>query len=248
VADVGQVYNHWLTGMSKNRKALIGNLDDFYGAVATRSEHFHEERKAADLHEATQFTVFDYIDPDENRLSDVIQDLLDPSGKHGQGALFLSSFLDAIGAPRGATRPPCRVKREDCTLYCTNYQRRIDITLEFSAFGIGIENKPWAFEGEDQLKDYSLHLRHKYRQRFMLVYLSGDGTGPTSLNKTDLAVLKAAKQFKSLAYPTGLHHWLERCCRECKADRVRWFLENFVDYVRHFELAETDEESLHEND
>src|SRR5689334_577177 len=144
--------------MFKNKKALNGALDEFYKAVETRSEHFHEKRKAADLREATQFTVFDYIQRDENRLSDVIYNLLDPSGKHGQGTLFLNSFLEAIGAPPSATRSHCRVKREDCTLYCANFQRRIDITLEFSAFGIGIENKPWADEGDDQLKDYSLHL------------------------------------------------------------------------------------------
>jgi len=235
--------------MSKNRRALIGALNDLYGGVGTRSERFHAERKAADLREATRFTVFDYIDPDENRLSDVIHDLLDPSGKHGQGTLFLSSFLEAIGAPPIAVRSACKVKREDCTLYCANFQRRIDITLEFSAFGIGIENKPWAREGEDQLKDYSLHLRQKYRQRFMLVYLSGDGSGPTSLSRSDLAALKAAKQFRTLAYPTGLHHWIERCCRECKADKVRWFLQGFADYVKKtFEFAEPDEESPHETD
>jgi hypothetical protein len=242
VADVERAYNHWLTRMFKNRKLFIGALDEFYGAVATRSERFHKKRKAADHREATQFTVFDYIEPDENRLSDVIHDLLDPSGKHGQGTLFLNSFLGAIGAPHDATRSHCRVKREDCTLYCANFQRRIDITLDFSAFGIGIENKPWADEGDDQLKDYSLHLRHKFRQRFMLVYLSGDGSAPTSLSRAELAALKAAKQFKSLAYSTGLHHWLEQCCRECRADRVRLFLENFADYVKKgFELAEGDE-------
>ena len=32
------------------------------------------------------FNVFDAIRPDENRLSDILRDLLDPRGAHGQGA------------------------------------------------------------------------------------------------------------------------------------------------------------------
>jgi hypothetical protein len=233
--------------MFSERKALTTALSDYYRTVATRIERFQKVRKKADLYEATRFSAFDYIDRDENRLSDVIHDLLDPSGRHGQGTLFLYLFLEAIGVAPESVHPPFRVKREDCTLYCASFQRRIDITLELGDFGVGIENKPWASEGQEQLKDYCLHLRQKYAQRFMLVYLSGDGSRPTSINRTDLAALQAAKQFKSLAFPTGLHRWLERCSHGCKADKVRWFLSDFAEYVKKgFELIDADEEPIHE--
>ncbi|MGD1095879.1 MAG: PD-(D/E)XK nuclease family protein [Bryobacteraceae bacterium] len=232
--------------MFKDRKALIAALDEFYGSVATRIEQFQEESRAADLYEATGFTVFDYIDPNENCLSDVIYDLLDPSGKHGQGRVFQDLLLEAIGVQHESVRLPFRVKREDCTLYCASPERRIDITLEVAGFGIGIENKPFHYEAEDQLKDYSLHLRQKYGQRFMLVYLSGDGSRPDSIDQADLGLLRKNNQFKNLAYPTGLCHWLERCVQECKAEKVRWFLEEFAEYVKTFELAEDYEEPIHE--
>jgi hypothetical protein len=34
---------------------------------------------------ASSFNVFTLIEPDENKLSDIIADLLDPQGRHGQG-------------------------------------------------------------------------------------------------------------------------------------------------------------------
>jgi len=233
--------------MFKDRKALVTALDEFYRTVATRIEQFQGERQAADLYEAAGFNVFGYIDPNENCLSDVIHDLLDPSGKHGQGRLFLDLFLEAIGLEPESVHPPFRVKREDHTLYCSSPERRIDITLEAGDWGIGIENKPFSDEAADQLKDYSLHLRRKYGQRFTLAYLSGDGSEPTSLSTTDLAMLQAAQQFTSLAYRIGLHEWLERCTQACKAEKVRWFLRDFAEYVNtneYFEPIEAEEESI----
>jgi len=243
------VYNHRVIGMFKERGALITALDEFYGTIADRVGRFQKEREGADRCQASSFTAFTYIDPDENRLSDIIRDLLDPCGKHGQGRLFLDLFLDAIGVPPESVHLPFRVKREDRTLYCASPERRIDITLELGDFGVGIENKPFAREEKDQLKDYWAHLRRRYPQRFMLVYLSGDGSEPTSLSKIDLATLRRAKQFRILAYRTDLHRWLEGCYRDCRADKVRWFLQDLAKYVqrnKQFELAEADEDPIRE--
>ncbi len=225
-------------------KTLAATLDAFYEATRSRLDHFQVERQRIERCEAPRFNVFDNIDPDENFLSAVIHDLLDPLGKHGQGTLFLDTFLEAIGIPPERIFSPFRVKQEDQTLYCSSPARRIDITLEAGDWGIGIENKPFAMEGREQLKDYWVHLRRKYGQRYVLVYLSGDGSEPLSLSGDDLSALRAAGQFKSLAYPTDLYRWLDRCCHDCKADKVRWFLLDFAAFVsRRFELAEADKES-----
>ena len=52
-----------------------------------------------------------------------------------------------------------QVKREDRTHYNENQSRRIDITVDFEGFGIGIENKLWAGEQEYQLKGLLLSSR-----------------------------------------------------------------------------------------
>lgn len=62
--------------------------------------------------------------------------------------------------------------REDSTAYIVNNQRRIDITLNFeNKFEIGIENKPWDKEQENQLQDYEKHLRKKVREEVALTKL-----------------------------------------------------------------------------
>src|SRR5579863_809255 len=227
-----------------DRNDLRNALDAYYGSLKLRLDQFEAERYKLDRSEATRFSVFDYIDPDENALSRVLSDLLDPTGKHGQGTVFLMTFLEMIGVPSEAIRPPLRVKREDPTLYSDNFGRRIDITLKVGDLGIGIENKPWAEEGEHQLKDYMVHLRRKYGDRYVLVYLSGDGSAPVSLGNADLAAMEAAGTLKTLAYPTHVHAWLERCCEDCKAERVRWFLRDLIQFVESkFELVELSEET-----
>ncbi|MGE5571147.1 MAG: PD-(D/E)XK nuclease family protein [Rhodospirillales bacterium] len=219
--------------------ALRTTLEAFYETVRRRLDQFRQTERS----EAPRFSIFEYIDPDENFLSSVIHDLLNPLGKHGQGSLFLQAFLEIIDFPLECVRHSVRVKREDPTLYCSSPARRIDITVEGDDWCIGIENKPFATEGRKQLKDYWIHLRRKYGEQYRLVYLSGDGSEPVSIGSDDLNELRAAGKFKKLAYPTDLHRWLRRCCDDCEAGKVRWFLLDFAAFVsRGFELAEDDTE------
>ena len=231
----------------QDRTTLKAEIANYYEAISTRLNRFHVDHQEKERSEAPRFNVFSYIEPDENSLSDVIRDLLDPSGSHGQGHVFLMSFLEMIGVPPESNRPPYRIKREDRTLYSDSFERRIDITLEVDDLGIGIENKPWAEEGNDQLKDYMIHLRRKYGDRCLLVYLSGDGSAPTSLGPSDLAALGAAGTLKTLAYPLHVHQWLERCAQECKADKLRYFLFDLIAFVEdQFELVESEKEEIRE--
>src|ERR1051326_3811380 len=96
------------------RVALAG----FYATLTPRLDKARAYRLELDRYKATRFNVFDYVRPDENRLSDILHDLLDPSGTHGQGAIFLNCFLEMIGGPPEFIQPPYSVKREDRTLYC----------------------------------------------------------------------------------------------------------------------------------
>ena len=226
-------------GLLADNESLNSALTEFYGTVATRLKFFQQAQRDVDLYLATRFSVFDYVDPDENQLSDIIGDLLNPEGKHGQADLFLNLFLSAIDPKLVYLKTPVKVLREDPTCYCNSFQRRIDLTLDFGSFGIGIENKPWANEGIDQLKDYREHLDRKYRGDFHLVYLSGDGSDPVSLTKGDLESLRSAGRFHKLSYPTEVVRWLESCRRDCKAQKVQTFLEDLTKYVEdHFETTE----------
>jgi PD-(D/E)XK nuclease superfamily len=133
------------------------------------------------------------------------------------------------------------VKREERT----QASRRIDITIRLDGFVIGIENKPWAYESENQLHDYWVDLRKRFGKNCMLVYLSGDGSDPATLRRRALTNLRSTGQFKTLAYSTDLRQWLEQCHEECEAERVRWFLRDLADYAsQKFNLTEVPDSDL----
>jgi hypothetical protein len=220
----------------------------FFTDLEFRLEVARASKRHLDRYLASDFDVFRYISPDENRLSDILVDLLNPDGLHGQRDLFLREFLRRISADANRYDADLNrynlskfrgVVREDAARYIIASQRRIDITIDFGNAAIGIENKPWAGEQPDQLRDYAAHLAKKYRENFLLVYLSGDGSAPQTLPKQQQDDLRKNGRFGILTYRLDLHPWLESCAKECEAEKVRWFLRDFTAYVaREFPIPE----------
>jgi hypothetical protein len=151
---------------------LESQVAHFFADLQFRLEIAHTSKRHLDRYLASDFDVFRYILPDENRLSDILADLLKPNGLHGQGDLFLREFLKVVGTKpeQFLPRNVRHVMREDMTHHIMASHRRIDITIDFGVAGIGIENKPWAGEQPDQLRDYAAHLAKKYRDNFVLIY------------------------------------------------------------------------------
>lgn len=208
------------------------SLDNFFSNLRFRMDIFQQTKKQTDVYLASDFNVFDYIYPDENQISDIIRDLLDPEGKHGQGDLFFKEFLNLIGKSEIYTTQKVNLIRENPTTYILKSQRRIDITIDFDdKYGIGIENKPWAAEQEDQLKDYREHLKKKYKDNYFLIYLSGSESPPMSIEQGEREALEREGKFITLFYPFEFKNWLELCYKECKAEKIRLFLRDFIDYV-----------------
>jgi hypothetical protein len=197
-----------------------------------------EEIRRNELLHATRFNVFGYIRPDENRLSDIIADLLDPRGTHGQGDAFLRLFGTELGVELPDELGRATVTREEPTTLLTNPLRRIDVVVDFGSSGLAIENKPWAGEQVDQIKDYIDQLRRRYGGRFVLVYLTGDGSPPPSVPPDALSRLEREGRFRLMPFPTGFSAWLDACADRCQAEPVRWLLQQFRRYVRdEFRLA-----------
>ena len=216
------------------------SLDNFFSNLRFRLDIFQQTKKQTDVYLASDFNVFDYMYPYENLLSDIIRDLLDSEGRHGQGDIFFKEFLKLIGKSENYKTQKVNLIREDPTTDIIKSQRRIDITIDFEGkYGIGIENKPWAGEQEDQLKDYREHLKKKYTDNYFLIYLSGNGSPPTSLEPTLRDALESEGKSRTVSYPFEFKNWLESCYKECKAEKVRWFLRDFIEYVeRNFKIQE----------
>ena len=211
-------------------ESLAPNLERFASNFQYRMKLLSDTRVHTDRLLATRYNVFDYIRPNENRLSDIIRDLLDPNGFHGQGDNFLREFI-TVTCAHPPTWTSCRLHRENTTSLIENHLRRIDVLIDFGKFGIAIENKPWAGDQEDQIGDYVKHLERRFAGRFVIVYLSASGSRPTSINAPAAQQLLRAKRLVLTAYPGHFRGWLMNCYKNCAAEKVRWFLLDFVAYI-----------------
>ena len=184
------------------------------------------------------FNVFDWIQPKESDLSDILRDLLDPQGSHGQGGIFLRLALDELFKLSSAAKHT-EFSRSVVIREAPTYEgRRIDILIDPGTRlgSIAIENKPWAEEGEDQLEDYANYLRQRHsEQSFCLIFLHGPDSEPKSLKPETRRMLESQTCFQTIPYysssGTSLHQWIVRCAEICQAEPVRWFLRDFASYV-----------------
>ena len=221
-------------------------LEKFSSSLHQKLRIYQKEKQRWDRFLSTDFNVIsEFIRPNENRLSDIIACLLDANGSHGQQGKFLDAFLrclfepDRVAELSGKQR---QVRREDPTYYNDeNQHRRIDITIDFKDVGIGIENKPWAGEGDGQLEAYYSHLRRKYKNKeFRLVFITPDGRNPKFINK---GLIEEDKLY-CLSYRSNILEWIEECWQLCESDRFRWFLRDFREYIHNaFPLPFTIEEN-----
>jgi hypothetical protein len=161
------------------------HLKRFFSAVGSRVAIAEKKQRQRDRKEATGFNVFDLIYPDENKLSDILADLLDPKGNHGQGDLFLRLLFKQLelGSDAKLTKD-ATVHREAPTHGIQKYLRRIDVLVEAGIL-LAIENKVDSIEQHEQVKDYLEHLRYCTQVRpapSMLIYLTPDGRPPESIS------------------------------------------------------------------
>lgn len=197
---------------------------------------------------APHFTSFQFISPDENSLSDIIAQFLDPNGRHGQRDVFLKSLLARLGM-KGESTSGVTVKRE---AYVLDRGGFIDILLEAPKWRIVIENKPWAGDQDKQLERYWTHItRGEFNPaRCRLVYLSANGQQPSaySLSKKlrDELSLGPARLYgislgplgdeavQLASYPTqSFDEIIQEWVALARPANVQQFLHDFGDYINN---------------
>jgi len=221
-------------------------LESFFGHLDYRLKLHEKTNSAVQPLLASRFNVFDFIAPDENRLSDILACLLDPEGVHSQGGVFLEGFLHHVCDLKFSVRNVERVivRREERTGLIERNRRRLDILIDVEGFipedcfGVGIENKPWAGEQPEQMSDYLKQLRGKYGNRFRLLYLSASGDEPESIPQSERLALRKSGHLVCSSY-ISLLTWLELCETSIVSDKVRWFVRDFFAYL-HSQFIEED--------
>ena len=231
----------------------------FFTELAPRLETAKALEAELDRHLARRFNVLEYVRTDELGLSNIIADLLNPRAPHGQGTLFLETFLKSLG------KLPFRPNLNDGRISVLvekekviTGNRRIDIYVKIDSGAaphcLAIENKPYAEDQENQVKDYLKYLKNVYRDRFVLIYLSQKGKGPSNRSistaelgkwKGRLAILPyctvasvrnydvqedQADDFEEFRLTNSLADWFHECRKSCEVDRLRWFLRDAEEF------------------
>ena len=221
------------------------HLLNFYSVLEERLKSYREAKQRLDRFLSTDFNVFkwffEWTKWKEDFLSDIIADMLNPAGSHGQDRIFLDAFLH-LDAIRRHIKPndldsllkqQPHVTCESYTVYIENSRRRIDILVDFKNFGLGIENKPWAVDQENQVQDYSRNLQKNFKGKFCLVYITPDGCDPSGKSITARRLRRMKKNGKLIcaSYSNDILEWVRECCQLCESDKFRWFLRDFMDYI-----------------
>lgn len=244
--------------MAASHAAALATIDQselatYFSTLGHHIGHAARQQEQFDRVKATKFNVFGLIEPDENKLSDIIANLLDSAGNHGQGALFLRLFLKRLKLEHfGNNFTNARVRREAPTTGIKKYRRRMDVLVEAGVV-VAIENKVDSLEQKDQVSDYLKHLGSMAGEsrRAVLVYLTPNGRTPTSLSVEEVQNHIDRGTLCNWSYHTELRAWLDQCRVECRAKRIQFFLADFVGYIeshlRGKPETEEDEEDETEN-
>lgn len=182
----------------------------------------HKEFKTAyDKQLAFDFSLFNFFSTGENKYSEILAFFLDPVQPHGQGDVFLRAFLDYLGLQNVSTAE-VSVKCEQVI----DSNRRIDILISMKDFVIAIENKVWANDQSNQLKDYSGFLNRISNGNYLLLYLNPYGNDPTtnSISKEERSKLINEDKLRIIGYTDDIDHLLGQWVGLCQAERVRNFL------------------------
>ena len=247
--------------MGELRRAERSRHLEFFAELSLRLEAARALERELDRHLARRFNVFHYLSTIEVGLSRIIADLLNPEALHGQGTLFLRTLLDElteIDPPDLDTGFSRRISVVTERVITDN--RRLDISVEIpgsdGAYCIAFENKPYADDQPNQVRDYLCFLRREYADRFLLIYLSpmGQGPGEQSLPRGELREwegrlaimgyrgetdgidsedLAAEDRFEDFRVELSLAAWFSACRRRCEPDRLRWFLSEAEAFCRH---------------
>lgn len=208
---------------------MLHQLEVLLHEVALKVGSLNEAKKRFSAQLAPEFRIFDYLRTDEMGLSLCIASLLDPKGKHGQGTVFLDAFLTNFNSSLAweMDTKSCHVVTEKQA-----NGRRIDIYLEFPNGIIGIENKPWAGDQDNQLKDYATYINNAAGSRkWLLIYLCNSDPSENSITKIEREKLEMDGTFDRCDYDM-LIDWLHACACKSRATVVRVFIEELAKFIR----------------
>ncbi|HEX3628474.1 MAG TPA: PD-(D/E)XK nuclease family protein [Verrucomicrobiae bacterium] len=212
----------------------LSEFEKFFDEFHRRNTRAEQKRQAYDARNASHFNYFHLLDPDENKLSEVLAFLLDPNERHGQGPAFLKLLFTKLQVSIPAVNlGAATVRCEAHTYLIDNYCRRVDVLIDAGKI-VAIENKLSSSEQNNQVTDYLEHLARLAGRKgdAILIYLSPDGRLPDSTEPDKVRDLLSLGRLRCWSYQKELASWLEQCRQICQASRIRDLISDFLAYIK----------------
>ena len=211
-------------------------IEHFFTTLGTVTSGAREVGSRLALELGSDLNLLDLMRTDELGLSRLLAMLIDPNGAHGQGSVFLALFLDACGFDRMASDASEAV-RVECEVSLGGEAGRIDILINLPGGRvIGIENKPYALEGDAQLARYAKSLDESYGPGAHLVFVPGWSDRAWTITSEEIKRFESdGRRYRVLPWNGGDVHgvtaWLRRCEEKARAPKVRHLLADFADWA-----------------
>lgn len=188
----------------------------------------------------SQFNIFSIlnIESDELKHSLFIAELLNPSGRHGFGSLFLEIFLKTVSIT-DFDLDNVIVHTEKSIGNTTDKEGgRIDIFLkDKNNTTIVIENKIYASDQPQQLLRYHNYAKHNV----LYLNLNGDQPSEDSIKNKEV-LLKENEHFRIISYRTHIIEWLELCRKEAvQFPLLREGLLHYINIIKYLLGQSTNE-------
>tara|TARA_R110002096_G_scaffold135456_2_gene287328 strand:- start:244254 stop:245342 length:1089 start_codon:yes stop_codon:yes gene_type:complete len=205
---------------------------ELYSFFESKIDEYLNSFKTEDPNQASGFNMISPLmgdpkkDSFEVQLSSCIKYFLDPIENHNQGSEFLRIFLKSIGK---MDKELCQ-EQPTVVLEKKMKGRRIDISLSWPKFQIGMEFKIWTKDSKNQIQNYLNYYQEK-KTDFLLLYINPYGSVPENFTTED-------SQVKGNLRVLSIEGWLIELVKKWsdyvldKDQKVSFFLQEFLDFLQ----------------
>lgn len=197
------------------------------------------------------FNIFKFSRPEENLHSPFLTELLDTKGNHGQKDTFYKLFIKGLLGEEKSKKfinndyRNYVIKSEEY-IKNKNDKGNIDITIKSddieNKFAIILENK-WGSGDScpDQLFKYYRNFKDPKGKAYtdenlLVIYLTKFGNDPVWIENKDFKTFilnnKGINYF-AISYETTIYEWLIKCIKECKSDKVKCIIEQYLNLIKY---------------
>ena len=218
----------------------INQVVDSLISIGQVIENFRLQREKTELYDSNRFNPFQFMRTDEMGLSKIFAFLLDPKEAHGQGDLFLNSFLKFINKHQFLAYEKVNIYLEKPT----NRNRRHDIFIEGlldnkRVWAISIENKlQGAVDQKGQMNDSAEDLKNYTSESYFLIYLPvfSDNPSKESISEEHWSELITNKKAMILS-ASMIMQWLDNTV--IIAPAVKQFCNDFKKFLSEDVMGNT---------